>query len=95
MCSLTPRITKGSRGLGYPPGLIGARYSSLSLPLNGLAGRDKRELWLSSGQGVLIPLSGSQSLRGIDEQVTKAEQAVAGKAPVKRNPYEPSSALIF
>jgi hypothetical protein len=26
-------------------------------------------------------------LRGIDERVTKAEQAVAGKAPVKRNRF--------
>jgi len=28
-----------------------------------------------------------RTLRGIDEQVTKAEQAVAGKAPVKRNRF--------
>jgi hypothetical protein len=28
---------------------------------------------------------GRRTLRGIDEQVAKAEQAVAGKAPVKRN----------
>jgi len=26
-------------------------------------------------------------LRGLDEQVAKAEQAVAGKAPVKRNRF--------
>ena len=28
-----------------------------------------------------------RALRGIDEQVAKAEQAVAGKAPVKRNRF--------
>jgi hypothetical protein len=28
-----------------------------------------------------------RTLRGIDEQVAKAEQAVAGKAPVKRNRF--------
>jgi hypothetical protein len=28
-----------------------------------------------------------RTLRGIDEQVTKAEQAVAGKVPVKRNRF--------
>ena len=48
-----------------------------------------------AGKASCMPLSVSQSLRGIDEQVTKAEQAVSGKAPVKRNPYESSSALIF
>jgi hypothetical protein len=28
-----------------------------------------------------------RTLRGIDEQVTKAEKAVAGKVPVKRNRF--------
>ena len=28
-----------------------------------------------------------RTLRGIDEQVAKAERAVAGKAPVKRNRF--------
>jgi hypothetical protein len=28
-----------------------------------------------------------RTLRGIDEQVTKAERAVAGKAPIKRNRF--------
>lgn len=28
-----------------------------------------------------------RTLRGIDKQITKAEQAVVGKAPVKRNRF--------
>jgi transposase len=37
--------------------------------------------------GITRPTGPRRTLRGIDEQITKAEKAVAGKAPVKRNRF--------
>jgi hypothetical protein len=52
-----------------------------------VAGRTERR---PPRPGHLLPVQGRpgpRTLRGIDEQVTKAEQAVAGKTPVKRNRF--------
>jgi hypothetical protein len=55
-----------------------------------VAGHQQREGPRHPGSGHLLPVPpcrARRTLRGIDEQIRKAERAVDGHAPVKRNRY--------